>query len=267
MMTRIFDKVMRLSLGIVLIFLSSCMSKKPYDTTLMNESILYGRAGEHIKDVYFEAEVDDTSEESKKAKMSPSDTVIRLRSRGFPRGSCYNLYMTRIDGVRSEYGRVVANEEGKLMLQEAGSIPLENFMLNHFGCMRGEELYYTLVSFDGSTYLTTSMGSDSIRAKAKDGAILAIKMRSPNADFFTVGGQGFIPEERIDLINIFADKRAVTPAIVSEDGNWSGTFKIDLNLHKGGIGSIQVKRQDGEILSAEYIWGVDSRKSIKGLRR
>jgi hypothetical protein len=261
MMTRLFDRFFQLCLAVVLIFLCSCASKK-YFTPLLCDSLLYGKAGENIDNVYFEAEIDTESESSK--KCSKNKVIAQIKSRGFPPGSLYYLSMSRIDGLVGEMGLVEANEKGELMLIKE-KMPLENLNLIHSGFFRGEESYYTLVSLDRSTYLTTSMGSDIIRTKAQDGATISVKMRTPDADIFSLDGKGFIPEEKLDLINKYAEFEVITHVIASKNGTFNGMFQIDIKNFQGGTGYVEVKRQSGEILSAEYIWGVDSRKKIKAV--
>lgn len=262
-MNRIFEKMTRLYLGAVLVFISSCTLNKSYDQALMSESLIYGRAGKFIENVYFEVEIDLTNALSKQRKIGSSDTTASIKNGGFTPGSCYNLYVTKIDDSTWDLGRIIANQEGELIMCSMNSILLKNYVVSHFGCMRGEEIYYTLVSDDGSTYLTTSTGSDLIRAKAEDGADLAIKLRSPNVDLFSIEGKGFISGEKLELTNSYSNQKIETSVIVGENGYWLSVFKIDLKKHMGETGSFTVKRQNGEILHADYLWGPNSFKMIK----
>lgn len=267
-MARLFGKLTHLFLGSFLLFFSSCVSTKSYDPVHLGQSIIEGHSGNKIDDVYFEFEIDTKSDISKQITKEASECIVFcLKNRGFPPGDHYILYVTRIDSSTVEMCRVVADNNGILLINNANHMPLENMLLPNFGCMRGEELYFTLVSNDGSTYLTTSLGSDQIRVKGDDGAVIAVKMFSPKADIFLIEGKKFIPEEKLDLSITYSDKSITYPIFVTKAGEWRKPFEIDLKQYKGGMGTFEVKRQNGEVLVGEYIWGLDSRKSVKGLKR
>lgn len=248
------------------LFLISCSADRSYDRDLMNESIVFGSAGEEMKGAYFEAEIDTTSEWSKKIREAkPNSVVACIKNRHFPPGGFYKLYGTRVDGVSAEIGKVISTEKGELMLELQGNVPLplENHYFIFSGFAKGEEMYYTLVALDGKSCLTTSMGSNSIRALAVDGALAAMKLKDQKGSMFTLEGKNFTPEEKITMTVTYADQTMSCPELVKLDGKWHSILLIDLKKYPSGSGTFEIERQTGEVLSGEFLFGKDIKKSIQ----
>ena len=241
------------------LLMTSCMSPltTPYNYEHLLRSGIVGHHGEISDTMCFEAIIDTENPLSK--KLNDGSIVFSLKSSGFVPGSRFSLYMTRVQEKPCFMCDLIADENGEFITVEKNSILLRNHSIGLFGHMLGEETTYSIVSADGSIYMSASIGNNPIRMKGKDNAVVAMKIITRNVDLFSLQGQGFIPGEKLDIISSTCGEKEIYQLIVDANGKWRCSINPTPKAFKGGDGLITLKREDGEILRTKYLWGEKAR--------
>lgn len=241
------------------LLVTSCMSPStpPYNYEYLLRSGVVGHHGEISDAMCFEAVIDTENPLSK--KLNDGSIFFSLKSSGFVPGSRFSLYMTRVQEKPCFLCDLIADENGEFIIVGKESIFLKNHLFGIFGHMLGEESTYSIVSADGSIYMSASIGNNPIRMRGKDNALVAMKIITRNVDLFSLQGERFIPGEKLDIISNTCGEKEIYQLIVDVDGKWRCSISPTPKGFKGGEGMITLKREDGEILRTKYLWGEKAR--------
>ncbi len=155
---------------------------------------------------------------------------------------------------------LIANENGELMIEGTENEKFENEYSLLFGHMNGEETAFTLISEDGLEIVSAVAVQKPLMALGKDGSVIKMRLATSKVDCFLVQCTGLNPNENFKYISTICHKKDQHTSAADAKGNWQTMLYPAVIGLEGGFGSLQIRRENGDDLKVNYLWGKDAIK-------
>lgn len=183
------------------------------------------------------------------------DLFFNLFAKGLKPGNRYTLYMVNTLLNKTMMGDFVVNRNGELESVK-DRILLSNHNLMVVGPIKGEQMYYVLVSSNKKTYLAVQIIPDPIEYQWSDQAYVNALLLTKDATQFMVVGKGFQPNEQLVVTSQSGDEIGHFNVETNKDGMWISIILPGTIGKKGGPASVSVKRShSAELGTMNYLWG------------
>ena len=192
-----------------------------------------------------------------------TDPAFTFVTSGFQPGDSYDFYMLNMLYKKVSHDQYIVNDEGKLVAKKNGYY-FDNSLQFGNGFMNAEPKFAILLSSDKKTCLATTIVSKPVEFAWTDGAHIQLIMLSPDACQFNLVGTGFLPNESLTMCATSCQERLEGACPASSEGTIQGLILPAVVNQPGGNATIEIKRQNGDIGTLNYFWGLDAMKEAMG---
>lgn len=237
------------------------------DSELLVEAIVEGRSGEAVKEMSLRAKTLSKEELVEKHGFGRKEVeslfsakkihrIVNLKAEGLPKYHAFYLHQIRADGSSSAPLRLRVDKNGRVMcFTDEKSMLLENHLIFLGGFQEHEPIHFVITSEKNHIYLGTTVYPRLKEVVSEHGAKLNIEPMDSLGTFFLIRGEGFEPNETIELSSTSCDEKMSIPAPVDGQGALFISCNPKVTGQMGGDAEIEVQRQNGETLVLGYQWG------------
>lgn len=170
----------------------------------------------------------------------------RLRADHFPADQKYRLVVLSFDGTRTETFTYQANKKGHLIVQLDD--PNQKDVYAVCPLKRGERITFLMQpEQDGQTY-GTNVVIFPLQMQSKKGVTLSLELQGENGEQFALFGNGFKPEESVQITCRFNSLDIPIEGTVDASGALQAQIVLKIEEGSETQATVVIKRQKEEIL-------------------
>ncbi len=181
----------------------------------------------------------------------------RVAAEDIPPNRKFRLMIQYFDSNDHALLDLRSDNEGRLWIEPDMKVPLNKYPICDAFCLYGQQSTLWLLSEDKNLAISTTYVPYPLQVAAQDGAETSITRLDFHAKTVKCAGAYFQGNEVLQLTVISRDGKKSFPVYCAADG----TFMVNIASPQQGYGgtmTVQLQRQNGEMLEMKYPWGRDS---------